>query len=481
MKRRKTIIILAAVFACLIAVIAIEKAAVRHVDKINTIDEIITDISPDDVTAISLKTADGTLALSLEDGTWQDSSDAAFPIDQDTVSDFLSHFESIHACFVIDDVADYSPYGLEDPEATVTLTIADADPLIVDLGGYSTMDSQRYVGIGDDKAYLVEDDLMEYVSVDRNAFMLNDTPPEITTITDISIQGANDLHIFRDEELVCDYNDYSDWFIELDGVNYPLSDSNARTLVQNINGIGFTDYTTYTASSEDLSSYGLTDPSAITITITGKANDGDDAELNSYTITLGHVVTQEADEENEEECSASVRMGESEIIYSLSPDVYHAIAEADYDSLRPSELLHLDWDTVNGITFTLDGIDYELTRTENNAEDSDDKESDDDQEDEYIWLLGEKEVDISDLKSAANALAAESFETADKGNTQEVAVTFTLDNEDYPSVSAALYRYDSSDCLALINGEQAGLVSRSLMADLKEACTALTLAADKSE
>ena len=63
------------------------------------------------------------------------------------MSDFLSHFESVHASFVIEDVEDFAQYGLDDPSCTVTLTSADGST-VFQMGDYSTMDEKRYVTLG---------------------------------------------------------------------------------------------------------------------------------------------------------------------------------------------------------------------------------------------------------------------------------------------------------------------------------------------
>lgn len=52
-------------------------------------------------------------------------------------------------------------------------------------------------------------------------------------------------------------------------------------------------------------------------------------------------------------------------------------------------------------------------------------------------------------------------------------MTVFLDNENYPQVTVALYRYDGEYCLAEVDGEPVSLVPRSQAVDLTEASMGL--------
>mgnify|MGYP000707176112 CR=1 FL=1 len=52
---------------------------------------------------------------------------------------------------------DYAQYGLTEPICTISIT-AGEETYTVQLGDFSKMDEQRYVSIGDGKAYLVSHD-----------------------------------------------------------------------------------------------------------------------------------------------------------------------------------------------------------------------------------------------------------------------------------------------------------------------------------
>ena len=148
MKRQKNLLLLGSVLVGLCVVIGIISGVEKHIDKISTVNKDIVNIDADALTKISW-TADGkTLTFVKGDNGWAQSGDDYFPVDQEKISDLLQHFAPLTASFIIEDVEDYGQYGLDDPTATATLTTADGDTTL-QFGTYSTMDSKRYVTLGD--------------------------------------------------------------------------------------------------------------------------------------------------------------------------------------------------------------------------------------------------------------------------------------------------------------------------------------------
>lgn len=128
-----------------------------HKEKIQTSDEVVMELSTDSVTALSWEYDGQTLSFHKEDDTWTYDDDDAFPVDQDKIQERLDLFASFGVAFIIEDPEDLGQYGLSDPTCTIHISAEDQDYTIL-LGDYSTMDSQRYVSIGDGNVYLVQND-----------------------------------------------------------------------------------------------------------------------------------------------------------------------------------------------------------------------------------------------------------------------------------------------------------------------------------
>jgi hypothetical protein len=147
MKRAKKLYVLLAVLvaACLVT-FAVTRMEERQ-EAIKNSDEIILEVPTDSVQSLSW-TYNGQSLAFHRDETWLYDEDEAFPVDEDKMADLLDQFQSFGVSFVIEDADSLGQYGLDDPECTITLT-TDSDSYEILLGSYSTMDSERYVSIGD--------------------------------------------------------------------------------------------------------------------------------------------------------------------------------------------------------------------------------------------------------------------------------------------------------------------------------------------
>ena len=166
-------------------------------EQIKNSGEVILEIPTDSVTALSWTNESGTFSFT-KDETWVYDEDNAFPVDEEKINDLLEQFTSFAAAFAIDDVEDYAQYGLDEPICTIHIT-ADEESYTVELGDFSKMDEQRYVSIGDGRAYLVSHDpLDEFDSVLRD-MILDDTIPEFGTVKQIAFSGEEAYTISYDE------------------------------------------------------------------------------------------------------------------------------------------------------------------------------------------------------------------------------------------------------------------------------------------
>ena len=146
------------------------------------------------------------------------------------------------------------------------------------------------------------------------------------------------------------------------------------------------------------------------------------------------------------------------ILFAISVKLYaDDVAAAGYDTLRPDEVLALNWDTVESIDFTIDDSVYTAVKSGD------------------TWTINDSEVEFGDVQDAIDGLTVNTFndETADKK--QEIAFTVHLDSEAFPEVSVAVYQYDGENCLVQLDGVTLGLAARSLAVDLTEAVNAITL------
>ena len=468
MKRSRRLVIL---LGLLLAACAATFGVIRyeeHKEVIRNSDAIVLEIDSDAVQTLSWEYGAETLAIHKED-TWLYDGDAAFPVDEEKIQERLELFRAFGVSFIIEDVEDYGQYGLDKPICTICLSTADETWEIL-LGNYSSMDSQRYVSVGDGNVYLVQNDPLDYFDAGLSDMIDHDETPDFDKVTGIRFAGTESYSITYEEDSGNTYCEEDVYFAERAGSLLPLDTSRVDAYLQKISGLSLTDYVTYNATAEELETCGLDTPE---LTVTVDYTYEDEAR-NEITQTFALQISRDPEEQKaaeeasdqeegtaEEEITAYARVGDSRIVYRITANEYKALMDASYDALRHLEVLSADFSDVTQLDISLEGAAYSIT-----AEGSGDGRT-------YSYL-GE-ELEIGDLQSALESLKAESFTDERPTQKKEIGLTVHLDNENYPEVRIELYRYDGTNCLAVVDGTPVSLVARADVVDLIEAVNEIVL------
>ena len=471
MKKSKRLITLVAVLAVVcVATFALTKYEKKQ-EEIQNSDAVILEISSDSVESISWEVSEEGLAFHKTEEGWLYDDDEAFPVNEDEITDILSHFESFGVSFIIENVEDYSQYGLDNPEGTINLATEDAS-YELKLGDFSKMDEQRYVDIGDGNVYLVNEDPADYMQTDLSSMILHDETPDFEQVVDIRFAGAEDYTIKYAEESKDSYSEDDTYFTEKDGETVPLDPETVTTYLDTMESLNLVNYATYNATDEELASYGLDEPE-LSVTVNYTYTDEDEKEVaDSYILHIGQnqeeLKEAEEAEGNEEEdipeVTKYVRIGDSQIVYELDDTSYETLAAASYDDLRHDEVFWADSDTMTQIDITLEGEEHVLT-----------SEIDEDDEETRVWYYGEEEIELAGFRTALKTVVADSFTDEAAGEKEEISLTIHLDHENFPQVKIQFYRYDGTYCLAVVDGESVSLVERSSVVELVEAVQAIVL------
>lgn len=485
MKRSKRLYILLGILAVVCAGTYGVLRYEERKEQISNSEEVVLEIASDDVTGLSWEYNSETLSFH-KDETWSYDEDEAFPVSEDKINELLDMFQEFSVSFIIEEVEDYGQYGLDDPVCTITVETAD-ETYEIQLGDYSTMDSERYVSIGDGNVYLVQEDPLDSFDAVLSDMIENDETPSFGSaeVTQIQFAGSEEYEITYEENSTNTYCAEDVYFAERDGETRPLDTSNVDSYLSTISGLTLTDYVTYNATEEELASYGLDDPD-LTVTVQYTPEEDEDIGENEAvaqtfvlnisrdpeeaaaaeeeaedTAESGSAESSDTQSDETEEITAYVRVGDSQIVYQLTTDQYNSLTAASYNDLRHQEVLTADFDDIQQIDISLEDQEYTITVKE--------------EDDSKTYYYGEEELDISDFQSALEALTADSFTDEAPADKEEIGLTLHLDNENYPEVTVELYRYDGNDCLAVVDGEPVSLVERSYVVDLIEAVNAIVL------
>ena len=459
MKKVSNLYILSGILVLLcIATFAVSRFE-ENVEQIQNSDAIILELSEESVTALSWEYGSNSLAFHKED-RWFWNDDAAFPVDQEKMSELLEMFAEFGVSFIIENVTDYSPYGLNSPICTISLT-ADGQEYTVALGDYSELDQNRYVSIGDGNVYLVRNDPLDLYDAVISDMIDHDETPYFETVSAVGFTGTEDYSIFYEEDSVHTWCAEDVYFVKSGDEILPFDTERIDDYLYTISSLYLTDYVTYNATAEELADTGLDNPE-LTVTVTHSYVDEDDTEVSDEYVL--HISRDPEERENAEEdapVTAYVRVGESQILYQITESEYESLMSASYNNLRHTEVLTADFNEVTRIAVTLEGVVYEIVTKED--------------DDNTVYLYGEDEVEIDELKTAILALSASEFTEEAQDGKEEIRFTVYLDNENYPEITVALYRHDGTYCAAVVNGEVVSLVERSLVVTLIEAVNAIVL------
>ncbi|MGN0406270.1 MAG: DUF4340 domain-containing protein [Bariatricus sp.] len=468
MNRSKRLYVLLGI---LVVVCAVTFAVCKYEEtkeKIKNSDEIILEVNSEDVTALSWECDSVSLAFH-KDENWIYDEDEAFPVSEEKINDLLEMFQEFGVSFIIEEVEDFGQYGLDEPVCTIHIETED-QTYEIKLGDYSTMDSERYVSVGDDNVYLVKEDPLDSFDIELSDMIDDDDIPDFddAEVSEITFAGSEVYTVSYEEDSKDTYCEDDVYFTKKEGKKRPLDTSRVESYLDTVSDMDQSEYVTYNASDEDLEAYGLDNPElTVTVQYTMEEEDSEEKTEGTFTLNVSRDPKEAEDakksdeDDEEEEITAYARIGESRIVYKITADDYKDLMKASYNDLRHQEVLSADFDDIEKIEISLEGEEYTITSTK--------------KKDERTYYYGDEELEIDDFESALESLKADSFTDQDPDGKEEISLTVYLDNENYPEVKIELYRYDGSLCLAVVDGETVSLVERNQVVDLVEAVNAIVL------
>lgn len=459
MGNRKKLYLLLGVLALVCGAVFLVSRIQQHQEAIRSGTTTVLTLDTSTATALSWEYAGNSFSFH-KDGQWVYDDDEAFPVDQAEIGTLLGQFEQFTADFTIEDAQDLSQYGLDDPTCTIHIETADGSYDIL-LGDYSQMDQQRYISIGDGNVYLASSDPLDVYNVLLAGLIRNDETPDFDGVTAIRFTGADNYTVTYQADSNATYSEDDVYFTKLGSQTLALDTARVNSYLSTITYLNLTDYVTYTADEDALAIYGLDDPE-LTVSVDYTVTDEDGTEqTETFSLSLSRDPEQREKNNDDEDVTAYVRIGDSAIIYQITADEYTSLMAATRNDLRHQEILWANFTDITQVDVALEGETYTLT-----------VKTDDD---EHVWYYGEEKLSIGDFQSALTGLTAATFTTEQPSGKEELRLTVTLDNENVSLVEIAIYRYDGSFCLVTVDGTPTALVSRGAAVDLVEAVNAIVL------
>lgn len=462
MKRGKKLLLLC---LTLIVVAGAALAAVKFIPD-ETVEETETiavyTVTAEDIDALAWDYEGESLSFDYDGSVWSYTDDADFPLQQSYPSAMTNAVSEITATKVIEAVDDLAEYGLDEPVCSITVTSGDAAATI-DIGDETSLDGLRYVSVGDGNVYLVSSDLLTNFSYGLYDLVSMESLPDMSDLVSLRVErpsGTLVIDYLEDSGLA--YTDRYSYFAE-DGEDYvTLGSEPAYNFIYQITGLYWSSCVNYAADDEALAACGLDSPS---VTVTVDYIETTEVETNE-TDEDGNAITETRTEEKsltlelgdyaDDGCYA--RIAGSDMVYLIDASICDSLLYTSISELEPAEILLLDWDGMTGFDISLDGETYSVS-----MEYSED-------ENDYLYTLDGESLDFDDVLDQIEALTNEG-DASDASLSLGELISLTFHAEGWDDVELVIYSYDSSTCVAVINGEVLRFTSRT---DAEEICDAVS-------
>ena len=471
MKRQKRLIVLSGVLVvCVAGAVVISR--IDFEEKMTGTETTIVDVDSADITKLSWNYED-EVSFTREDDEWKYGSDDKMAVDQELLDEIAENLSNITSDKMVEEVQSLGVYGLSEPQYNITVETED-ETYEIAVGDETFSDGEVYISIGDDYVYLTDAGLIDDISYSLLDCVQKEEIPEMESISSVSVNNEDTLDIVYAEDSGYCYSDAYTYYLK-DGESYQnLDNENTESMFTTMSEFAGEECVDYYAEDSELSSYGLDEPDAEVSIVYTPAEEEDDSEnADSDEQTFSYEV-------GTADGAYYAKLTDSNIVYSISEDVYNAAVDAAYDELKPDEVVLLDWDTVDSVEIELDGNVYTV-----------DIESNED--DEYTYTFGDSEIEFQDVLDQLSDITIPEESTEDdetsvpeeepalSNNKTELSLTFHRNTEEYSTVEVVFYQYNGSYCIAALNGDELNYVDRSAVVNLKEAVNSVILDSTSGE
>lgn len=310
----------------------------------DTLVATIFSLNAEDITALKWTYNDETMAFTFDGSVWSYQEDNAFPVDSTLLDAIVTVLSDITSTKTIENVENYSQYGLEEAICKVNVTTDTTYELLI--GNETGLGSERYFSIGDGNVYLVDSGILDEFAYSLYDFVLKESLPVISDIDSINVVAkTHNLQIYHDKESTLTSEDGTAyfWFAKDDSSteDVALDTSLVDTFTSTLTGLSWVECVNYRADEESLAAYGLDAPIA-TVTInyietteidTGETDENgvnifeNEETLHTFVFEIGDY----------SETHNYARIQGSDMVYLINSTICDTLLQTTYESLMTVE------------------------------------------------------------------------------------------------------------------------------------------------
>ena len=510
MKKKNTALIAGIIILALLLVfyLVLHNSSKEDSQDTEKTSETAFETTVEDISEAVFKSGENEYKFTKSDDIWKYNGEENFPLDQSAFGEIISKFEKIAADRVLEKPDNISEYGLDDPTVTVSLKDKDGKEQTLQFGDTNSVTSSSYMTLNKDneKVYMVSSTIVTSLQFDINDLAEKETFPSITDITGVIMErNGQTFSVFKDSSSSTGWT-VTGW----DGTKKDAGSSQVSEFTNPITSLSWSSF--ISQNTEDLSQYGLDNPTIITINYqvtetksTDKTKDDSADTADGSNTTDNKSKDAEAESDTTEDTEEKVTVDKQEVllignktednsyyaklqsqsgVYTLSSSTVDNLLNAEVNQFLSTYVSDYIFADLDKVTIEKDGNTYEFTKKteEKQVESDSDKENTEDTDTEEeetttvtTYYMNGKEIELSDFSEFYSLISGmecqERLDTVpDMENSPEMTVHFYKENG--VDVTTEYYAYDSSFYLVKDSKGNASLVNKMKVKELTEAFNA---------
>lgn len=510
MKKKNTALIAGIIILALLLVfyLVLHNSSKEDSQDTEKTSETAFETTVEDISEAVFKSGENEFKFTKSDDIWKYNGEENFPLDQSAFEEIISKFEKIAADRVLEKPDNISEYGLDDPTVTVSLKDKDGKEQTLQFGDTNSVTSSSYMTLNKDneKVYMVSSTIVTSLQFDINDLAEKETFPSITDITGVIMErNGQTFSVFKDSSSSTGWT-VTGW----DGTKKDAGSSQVSEFTNPITSLSWSSF--ISQNTEDLSQYGLDNPTIITINYqvtetksTDETKDDSADTANGSNTTDNKSKDAKAESDTTEDTEEKVTVDKQEVllignktednsyyaklqsqsgVYTLSSSTVDNLLNAEVNQFLSTYVSDYIFADLDKVTIEKDGNTYEFTKKteEKQVESDSDKENTEDTDTEEeetttvtTYYMNGKEIELSDFSEFYSLISGmecqERLDTVpDMENSPEMTVHFYKKNG--VDVTTEYYAYDSSFYLVKDSKGNASLVNKMKVKELTEAFNA---------
>lgn len=297
----------------------------------------LTARTEEELTGLAWTVGETSFRFAKADGSWVNSSDAAFLVDQDAVQALADDVIALTATRKLESVTDLAAYGLAEPSFTLTVTWDDGTSTTYAMGDETPFADGYYLTLGQEGiAYTIADSLADIFDTTMTALAQMETIPAAEEVIRITVGSALDASYAETSATInADQHWYDVNGNALDGVD---------ELVSAAQSIAWDALVLPAATEDELTAWQLDDANATAITLFN-------GEAEAVKLLLG--ATNESGD-------YYARLPGSSMVYTVAASDVTTLLTTTTESLISTALVETAYERLQEAVFTTDSLSYVL-------------------------------------------------------------------------------------------------------------------------